>query len=57
MEQFGKKMAPFEMFAVQAPGNSAVPAMWAARKVSICPYSDLALISVEPVWTRLARKL
>ena len=49
MERFGKKMAPFEMFAVQAPGRSATPAMWAARKVSLCPYSDLALISVAPV--------
>jgi hypothetical protein len=49
MERFGKKMAPFEMFALQVPRNSTVPAMWAARKVSICPYSDLALISVVPV--------
>ena len=49
MERFGKKMAPFEMFATQVPRNSTVPAMWAASKVSICPYSDLALISVVPV--------
>jgi hypothetical protein len=48
MERFGKKMAPFEMFAVQAPGRSG-PAMWAASKLSLCPYSDLALISVVPV--------
>jgi hypothetical protein len=49
MERFGKKMAPFEMFAVQVPRNSTVPAMWATRKLSVCPYSDLALVSVEPV--------
>ena len=49
MERLGKKMAPFEMFATQVPRNSTVPAMWAASKVSICPYSDLALISVVPV--------
>jgi hypothetical protein len=49
LERQGKKMADFEMFAVQTPGNSAEPALWAARKVSLCPYSDLALISVEPV--------
>lgn len=39
LERFGKKMAPFEMFAIQVPRNSTVPAMWAASKVSICPYS------------------
>jgi len=49
MDQPGKKMAPFEMFAVQAPGNSAEPALWAASKVAVCPYSDLALVSVVPV--------
>jgi hypothetical protein len=49
MNQPGKKMADFEMFAVQAPGNTAEPALWAASKVSVCPYSDLALISVVPV--------
>ena len=49
MDRPGKKMADFEMFAVQAPGNSAAPALWAASKISPCPYSDLALISVVPV--------
>jgi hypothetical protein len=49
MDQPGKKMADFEMFAVQAPGNSAETALWAASKVAVCPYSDLALISVVPV--------
>jgi hypothetical protein len=49
MEQPGKKMADFEMFAIQAPGDSAETAQWAASKISICPYSDLALISVVPV--------
>jgi len=49
MDQPGKKMADFEMFFVQAPGNSAKPALWAARKISPCPYSDLALVSVVPV--------
>jgi hypothetical protein len=48
MNQPGKKMADFEMFAIQAPGNSAKPALWAASKVAVCPYSDLALISVVP---------
>jgi len=49
MDQPGKKMADFEMFAVQAPGDSAETALWAASKLSICPYSDMALISVVPV--------
>lgn len=49
MDQPGKKMADFEMFAVQVPGNSAEPALWAASKIAVCPYSDLALISVTPV--------
>ena len=49
MDAPGKKMATFEMFAVQAPGNSMKPALWAAAKVAVCPYSDLALISVVPV--------
>jgi hypothetical protein len=49
LERQGKKLADFEMFAVQALGNSAATALWAARKVALCPYSDLALISVEPV--------
>jgi hypothetical protein len=49
MDLPGKKMADFEMFAVQAPGNSSEPALWAASKVAVCPYSDLALISVVPV--------
>src|ERR1035441_3275971 len=49
LERQGKKTADFEMFAVQAPGSSAEPALWAARKIALCPYSDLALISVEPV--------
>lgn len=49
MNQSGKKMADFEMFAVHAPRNSAEPALWAASKVAVCPYSDLALISVVPV--------
>lgn len=40
-ERQGKKMADFSMFAVQAPGDSAEPALWAARKLSLCPYSDL----------------
>lgn len=49
MDQAGKKIADFEMFAIQAPGNNAETALWAASKLSICPYSDLALISVVPV--------
>jgi hypothetical protein len=49
MDQPGKKMADFEMFAVQVPGHSAETALWAASKVAVCPYSDLALISVVPV--------
>ena len=49
MDQPGKKMADFEMFALQAPGNSPQLAMWAASKISPCPYSDVALISVVPV--------
>jgi hypothetical protein len=49
MDQPGKKMADFEMFALQAPGNSSHLAMWAASKISPCPYSDVALISVVPV--------
>lgn len=49
MDQPGKKMADFAMFAVQAPGDSAETALWASSKLSICPYSDLALISVVPV--------
>jgi hypothetical protein len=40
MDRPGKKMAPFEMFAVQARGNNVEPALWAASKLSICPYSD-----------------
>ena len=39
MDQPGKKMADFEMFAVQAPGDSAETALWAASKLSICPSS------------------
>ena len=49
MDRPGKKMADFGMFAVQAQGNNAEPALWAANKVAVCPYSDLALISVVPV--------
>jgi hypothetical protein len=49
LERQGKKLADFEMFAVQAPGDSAATALWAVRKIALCPYSDLALISVEPV--------
>src|SRR5208282_4378466 len=49
MDQPGKKMADFEMFAVGVPGHSAERALWAASKVAVCPYSDLALISVVPV--------
>jgi S1-C subfamily serine protease len=49
LERKGRKIADFEMFAVQAPGTSSEPALWAARKVAPCPYSDLALISVVPV--------
>lgn len=49
MDRPGKKMADFEMFAVQAQGNGAEPVLWAASKVAVCPYSDLALISVVPV--------
>ncbi len=49
MDQPGKKMADFEMFAVQALGNSSKTALWAASKVAVCPYSDLALISAVPV--------
>lgn len=49
LERLGKKMGKFEVFAVQAPGDSAATALWAARTVSLCPYSDLALISVVPV--------
>ncbi len=49
LERQGKKRADFEMFAVQTPGNSAAPALWAVGKIALCPYSDLALISVEPV--------
>ena len=49
MDRPGKKIADFEMFAVQAQGNNVEPALWAASKLSACPYSDLALISVVPV--------
>jgi len=42
-------MADFEIFAIQAPGNRPETALWAASKLAICPYSDLALISVVPV--------
>jgi hypothetical protein len=49
MDRPGKKMAAFEMFAVQAQGSNVEPALWAASKLSVCPYSDLALISVVPV--------
>jgi len=49
MDRPGKKRAGFEMFAVHAQGNNAEPALWAASKLSVCPYSDLALISVVPV--------
>jgi hypothetical protein len=49
LERQGKKIADFGMLAVQAPGNSAETALWEVRKLSLCPYSDLALISVEPV--------
>jgi hypothetical protein len=49
MDRPGKKVADFGMFAVQAQGNSAEPALWAATKVAVCPYSDLALMSVVPV--------
>lgn len=49
MDQPGKKMADFAMFAVQSPGDSAETALWASSKLSICPYSDLVLISVLPV--------
>jgi hypothetical protein len=49
LERQGKKMADFEMFAVQAPGTSSETALWAARKIALCPYSDLALIGVVPV--------
>jgi hypothetical protein len=49
MNRPGKKMADFELFAIQAQGNGGEPAMWAVTKLSVCPYSDLALISVVPV--------
>jgi hypothetical protein len=49
METFGKRTAPYEMFAIQGPGPSGTRSMWAASKVSVSPYSDLALISVVPV--------
>lgn len=49
MNRPGKKMSDFGMFALQAQGNSREPAIWTAKKVAVCPYSDLALISVEPV--------
>lgn len=42
-------MADFAIFALQAPENSAETALWASSKLSICPYSDLVLISVVPV--------
>jgi hypothetical protein len=49
LERKGKKMADFEVFAVQTPGTSSEPALWAVRKIALCPYSDLALMSVVPV--------
>ena len=49
LERQGKKIAESGIFAVQVPGTDVEPALWAARKISLCPYSDLALMSVEPV--------
>jgi Trypsin-like peptidase domain len=48
MEEVRKKKPGFEMFAVQMPEGSASPALWAASFTTMCPYSDLAVISVVP---------
>jgi hypothetical protein len=49
LEELKKKVPAFELFAVQCPGISGTMALWAASKITFCPYSDLAVISVVPV--------
>jgi hypothetical protein len=45
----GTKKDEFSVYAVQFPGNGTGPALWAAKNIASCPYSDLAAISVVPV--------
>jgi hypothetical protein len=49
LEEQKQKTPAFELFAVQCPGSSSATALWAASKITLCPYSDLAVISVVPV--------
>lgn len=49
LEDQKTKTPAFELFAVQRPGSSSATALWAASKITLCPYSDLAVISVVAV--------
>ncbi len=49
LEQKGDKTAQFEIVAIQYPGKESNAAIWMTRMVWLCPYSDLALLSLEPV--------
>jgi hypothetical protein len=44
----GTKKADFSVYAVQFPGNGTAHALWATKNMELCPYSDLAVISVVP---------
>lgn len=45
----GTKKTDFSVYAVQFPGNGTAYALWATKNMALCPYSDLAVISVVPV--------
>jgi hypothetical protein len=49
LEDKGDKDAEFEILAIQYPGDRAQPAVWIARRAWVCPYPDLAVMTVEPV--------
>lgn len=48
MERRGGQTANFEILAVQYPGEKSDAAIWIARGVWACLYSDIAAISLEP---------
>ena len=55
LEHRGDKSANFEIVAIQYPGERSEAAIWMTRLVWICPQSDIAAISLEPV-NKLARR-
>jgi hypothetical protein len=49
LEQKGDKTAHFEIIAIQYPGEQSDAAIWMTRMIWLCPYSDIAAISLAPV--------